>query len=225
MPQLCDIKDVSIHVYVVIIQKLINSVKLYRYRPTTKSGRSNSNAYSNDLNRFSKYSTTDLFHIHIYVHVHIRSQNCGRCRNHVGELLTHFKLRCADQSTCGIYNHDISLISTKLLQFKIQPLFQILRHSFHSRKIYPTDSIVKLICRRRICDPHVFLDRNEKRKIKLTLIINSAFNQQRFHFRVKGIHAYGSNELIKKMKHQNKSMNYKSKSEYFRSLLKEKWNI
>ena len=56
-----------------------------------------------------------------------------------------------------------------------------------------------MICRWHISDPHFYFDWNlSSGKYSLHKIIdywNNTFNQQRFHFRGKGIHVHGSNAL------------------------------
>ena len=55
--------------------------------PTTRSGRSNSNAKNNDLSRFTKYSilTADLFYIYRSTY---QKQELRLNGNNLGELIT-----------------------------------------------------------------------------------------------------------------------------------------
>ena len=72
--------------------------------------------------------------------------------------------------------------------------------------------IVKLIRRRRISDPHLFLDYNLSGG-KYGLHINywnNTFNRQRFHFSGKDIHVHDSKALGENKSQENETMKYKS---------------
>ena len=70
--------------YVLILQKLFNSVRLlYKYRPTTKSGRSNFNAKKSMI-QIILYSQL-IYFTYIYLS---EARTSAKCRNNVRELLT-----------------------------------------------------------------------------------------------------------------------------------------
>ena len=118
---------------------------LYKYRPTTRSNRSNSYAIDSDLSRFTKNSifTVDLFYIYLPIRRNIVtiSENLQTPKRH---FTSRKELRRADQSTC-IFSYFIKNFYTT----KHNHCSSFLRHNVHSSIIFPTDSSVKLICRRR----------------------------------------------------------------------------
>ena len=123
--------------------------QLYNYydRSTKKSGRSNSNASlrNNDLIRFTKYFIfpAALFYLSEAI-------TSAKYRNNLGGLLTN------TQSIFMIFSY----FNKNFYRTKHNHCSKFLRHNLHSRIIFPTDSFVKLICRRRISDPHLYLNWN-----------------------------------------------------------------
>ena len=94
-----------------------------------------------------------------------------------------------------------------------------LRHNVNSRIIFPADSFVKLICKRRISDPHLYLDWNlsggkySLHKIKNYWKIHSIDNYFTFEIRIYMymVWRHWAKIKVRKLKHQNKTMKYKSK--------------
>ena len=105
---------------------------------------------------------------------------------------------------------------------------KFLRHYVHSSIIFPTNSFVKLIGKRRISDPYLYLDWNlSGGKYSLHKTINywnNTFNHNDFTLVGKiNMHMarmHWAKIKVKKMKRQNKTMTHKSKHRVFLIIVK-----
>ena len=129
-----------------------------KYRPTSRPGRSNSNAKNPpDLSRFTKYSifTVDLFYIIIFIiftyqKLELRPYIVTIYENFSQAPKRHFTSRKELQRTD----------QNSIAQYITQPLLQISEAQCKFKHNILTDSSVKMIRGRRISDPHPYLDWN-----------------------------------------------------------------
>ena len=99
---------------------------------------------------------------------------------------------------------------------------KFLRHNVHSSIIFSTDSLVKLICKRRINDSHLYLGWNLSGvKYSLHKIMNywnNKFNRQRFHYTCTWLECTGRKLKSRKRNVKTKLWNTKVNTEYFYAL-------